>query len=36
LQLKAFKNFEATKLVKLSSTDDFAFLEANMDPKYPN
>ena len=31
----AFKNFEATKPVKLNSSGDFAFLEASMDPKYP-
>jgi plastocyanin len=31
-----FKNFEATKPVKLNSTGDFTFLEASMDPKYPD
>jgi hypothetical protein len=31
-----FKNFEATKPVKLNSTGHFAFLEASMDPKYPD
>jgi hypothetical protein len=31
-----FKNFETTKPVKLNSTGDFAFLEASMDPKYPD
>ena len=31
-----FKNFETAKPVKLNSTGDFSFLEASMDPKYPD
>jgi plastocyanin len=31
-----FKNFEATKPVKLNDTGDFTFLEAGMNPKYPD
>jgi plastocyanin len=31
-----FKNFQATKPVKLNNTGTFAFLESGMNPKYPD
>jgi hypothetical protein len=31
-----FKNFQATKPVKLNNTGAFTFLESGMNPKYPD